>query len=127
MNMDMLNKTQIGVCMDYSVAYLLEEKNDERVITIIEADVASAADVVSAEIVSQVNPNGKNHGFYKKVFELIKNFDRVSLYGPTPVRNEILNHIKTNKLLNIEILSNPVEGKITENQKIDFINAYFES
>jgi len=127
MKMDMLNKTQIGVCMDYSVAYLLEEKNDERVITIIEADVASAADVVSAEIVSQVNPNGKNHGFYKKVFELIKNFDRVSLYGPTPVRNEILNRIKANKLLNIEILSNPVEGKITENQKIDFINAYFES
>ena len=127
MKMDMLNKTQIGVCMDYSVAYLLEEKNDERVITIIEADVASAADVVSAEIVSQVNPNGKNHGFYKKVFELIKNFDRVSLYGPTPVRNEILNRIKANKLLNIEILTNPVEGKITENQKIDFINAYFES
>ena len=123
----MLNKTKIGVCMDYSVAYLLEEKNDERVITIIEADIASASDVLSAEIVSQTNPNGKNHGFYKKVFEMVKNFDRISLYGPTPVRNEILSRIRANKLLNIEILSKTVDGKITENQKIDFINAYFES
>ncbi len=121
----MLEKTKIGVCIDYRVAYLLEEKNDEKVITIIEADVASAGDEINADAVSQVNPTGKNHGFYNKVSDLIMGFDQVSLLAPDSVKNEILKRIKGNSALKMDIQNEDIAGKISENQKIEFINTYF--
>jgi len=121
----MLEKTKIGVCIDYRVAYLLEEKNDEKVITIIEADVASASDEINADAVSQLNPTGKNHGFYNKVSDLIMGFDHVSLLAPDPVKNEILKRIKNNGGLEMNIQNKDIVGKLSENQKIEFINTYF--
>lgn len=107
----MFEKTKIGVCIDYRVAYLLEEKNDEKVITIIEADVASAADEINADAVSQVNPTGKNHGFYNKVSDLIMGFDQVSLLAPDPVKNELLKRIKSNGIREVDIQNKPIDGK----------------
>ena len=106
----MLHKTKIGVCLDHSVAYLLEDKNDEHVITIIEADETE-----------------KKNNFYRKVFEIVKDFDKVALFGPESVKNELIHRIVENKLLNIEIQNNPIEERITENQKIEFINQYFNT
>lgn len=111
----MLHKTKIGVCMDYKVAYLLEEKNHEKVITIIEADEEEAS----------TNPNRKQD-FFKKVYEMIKDFDKVALFGPAQVKRELMNRIRASKHP-IEIQNNPIEDNVTENQKIDFINEYFST
>jgi len=102
--------------MDDGIAYLLEEKNDENVITIIEAEHSIDETHIRNE-----------KSFYKKIFELIKDFDKIALFGPVKVKNELINYIKSNKLLQIEIQNNPIENKITENQRIDFINEYFST
>lgn len=105
----MLNKTRIGVCVEDHMAYLLEEKNEENVITIIEAQ-----------------PSDHNHAFLKKVYEIVKHFDKIFLFGPANIKNKLIGRIRANTL-RIEIMNDPVEGKITDNQKIDFINQYFEA
>ncbi len=112
-------KNEIGVCVDYGVAYLLEEKNDENLITIIKADdidIAAAGE----------KPMRKDHAFFKKIFDTVRDYDKISLFGPASAKNEILQRIRANKLSHIKIKNNPVEEKITENQRIDFINGYFD-
>ncbi len=108
--------------MDNSVAYLLEEKNHERVITIIEAD-----DDDDLTMDPMAHPARKDHKFFKKVFDMVKDFDKVSLFGPASAKRELLNRIRANKLFHIEIQNNPIEDNVTETQKIDFINEYFST
>jgi hypothetical protein len=117
----MLYKNEIGVCVDYGVAYLLEERNDENIITIIKSDDALE------EIGIHEKKLRKDHAFFKRIFDAIRDFETVSLFGPTSAKNEILQRIRANKLSHIKIENNAVEEKITENQKIDFINRYFEA
>lgn len=122
----MLHKTKIGVCMDEGVAYLLEEKNDENVITIIGADESPETDMAILNV--NRRKSVKDHAFFKKIFEIIKDFDTVFLFGTASVKNEILSRIKANKLLDIEIQNFQLsDDNITENEKIEFINRYFET
>ena len=119
----MLHKSKIGVCLDYSIAYLLEEKNEERVITIIEANDEPT---VLARPQNR-RKHAKDHVFFKKVFDIVKDFDKVLLFGPASVKKELLNRIKANKSLEIEVQNDTQQEKVTENEKIEFINSYFEN
>lgn len=115
----MLYKQKIGVCLDERVAYLLEEKNDENLITIIRADDEES---------ESLRPKKKlrKNEFYRKVFDLIRDFDRISLFGPASSRKEILRLLDVNKVSGVDI-ENDSHDQVTESQKIDFINNYFKS
>ncbi len=124
----MIHKTKIGVCVDDGVAYLLEEKNDEKVITIINADEDIDIDLEDdfEDIIVQSPQLRRKQAFYYRVFDIIRNFDKISLFGTASAKREIMSRIRAHKL-NIEIQNNPLEEKITENHKIEFINQYFSS
>jgi hypothetical protein len=126
----MIHKTKIGVCVDDGVAYLLEEKNDEKVITIIDADEETTNDNIEEiedTTIIQTPYMKKKQAFYYRVFEIIKNFDNISLFGTASAKRELMTRIRAHKLNHIEIENNPLEEKITENHKIEFINQYFSS
>lgn len=116
----MLHKHEIGVCVDEAVAYLLEERSDENLITIIKADEPEEAD-------NSAPPKGhrKDHAYYKKVFDIIQDFEKVSLFGSLSARNEILRRLRAKKLNHILVTNNSGD-KVTESQKIDFINGFFK-
>lgn len=121
----MLHKTKIGVCIDDSVAYLLEEKNEQNVITIIEAGENDPATAFLSQDEPVHDKQRQRHLFFKRIFDAIRDFDKIAFCGPASARREILNRIKANKLLNIEFQNTPENEKITENQKIEFISNYF--
>jgi hypothetical protein len=126
----MIHKTKIGVCVDDGVAYLLEEKNDEKVITIIDADEETTIDNIEEiedTTIIQTPYMKKKQAFYYRVFVIIKNFDNISLFGTASAKRELMTRIRAHKLNHIEIENNPLEEKITENHKIEFINQYFSS
>ncbi|MBF0695553.1 MAG: hypothetical protein IR153_10915 [Flavobacterium sp.] len=125
----MIHKTKIGVCVDEGIAYLLEEKNDEKVITIIDADeeIASNRDDEFEDTVVMSPYMRRKQSFYHRIFESIKNFDTISLFGTPSAKRELLLRIRANNLNEVEIVNNPLEEKITENHKIEFINRYFSS
>ncbi len=114
----MLHKSKIGVYLDEKIAYLLERKNEEKVITIIEAEDDEDRSLPNKR-------NRKNHAFFKKVFELVRDFDRVFLYGPEGAKRELLNRIRAERGLQIEILNGNREDKVTDVQKYQFITEYF--
>jgi hypothetical protein len=121
----MQTKSKIGVCLDYSIAYLLEEKNEEKVITIIESEDDEIIDSIEANDEIPEKRHRKDHIFFKKIFDMVKGFDKVMLFGPASVKNEILKRIKAHKLVNIEVFNNPNQDKVTDNEKFEFINNYF--
>ena len=113
----MLHKTKIGVYLDERIAYLLESKNEEKVITIIEADDEGENYVM--------RPQSRNRAFIKKIFDLVRDFDRVFLYGPEAAKRELLNRIRSERGLQIEILNGNREEKVSDTQKYQFISEYF--
>lgn len=122
----MLHKNEIGVCVDKDIAYLLEEKNDENLITIIKAD--DPGDSEPAKHTDGLRPKKRprKNDFYRKVFEMIRDFDKVSLFGPASAKKEIIRLLAANQVSKIAIEESEDEEEVTENQKIDFINRYFD-
>ena len=118
----MLYKHEIGVCVDEAVAYLLEERNDENLITIIKADESEETDSTQSG-----KHQRKDHVYYKKVFDMIQDFDKVLLFGPTKSKNEIIRRIRAKKLNHILVQNNNPEGNVTQNEKFEFINGFFKS
>jgi len=63
--------------------------------------------------------------YYKKLGEVIKNYDEVILFGPTEAKTELLNVLKADHLfskIHIEVKNT---DKMTENQQHAFVKEYF--
>jgi hypothetical protein len=116
----MLHKYEIGVCLDEDVAYLLEEKYDEHLITIIHADDDPQQSAVKTKL------KNRRQLFLKRIFEMIRDFDQVSLCGPAAVKTEIKKLFRDNSLKEVQIKESEGE-EVTETQKLDFINTYFKA
>ena len=116
----MLHKNEIGVCLDEVVAYLLEEKYDENLITIIHADDNDGKSAAKAKL------KNRKQAFFKKIFEIIRDFDKVSLCGPASVKSEIKKLFKDNSVREVQINENESD-EVTETEKLEFINHYFEA
>jgi len=110
----MLHKYEIGVCLNEDVAYLLKEKYDENLITIIHADEQDA----------DRKTRNRKQAFFKRIFEMIRDFEKVSLCGPASVKTEIKKLFRDNSLKDVQIDESDGE-EITESQRIEFINSYF--
>jgi len=116
----MLHKYEIGVCLDEDVAYLLEEKFDEHLITIIHADDETEPEAVKTK------SRSRKQRFLRRIFEMIRDFDKISLCGPAAVKSEIKKLFKENSLRAVQIDESEAD-EVTESQKLEFINAYFQT
>ncbi|HRN99133.1 MAG TPA: hypothetical protein PLA69_07465 [Flavobacterium sp.] len=117
-----LTKTKIGVYLDYSIAFLLEQKDDENLITIIRA-----SDMETAE--AQVKPltrHRRNREFIRKIFDLVKSYDRISIFGKQSAQSALIRQLEAIKDSEIEIVSLPPAKGKADQQRIDFINNYFK-
>jgi hypothetical protein len=125
----MKNIKRLGIWMDHSNAYLMELTNDI---------------IVTNKVVSELSGNEADFNFYKgeklvhkkeqhlqlsyyrKIGDIIKNYQDVVLFGPTDAKNELLNLIKTDHLfenIKIEVKNS---DKMTEEQMQTFIREYFK-
>ena len=126
----MKTKKRLGIWMDHSIAHLIEIKKDSMVTKTIESE----SKLQEAEQHSNKNESlklskeqGYHLAFYKKISDIVKDFDEVILFGPTSAKNELLNTIKGNHLfekVKIEVRS---ADKMTENQQHAFVEEYFNT
>ncbi|HOY17730.1 MAG TPA: hypothetical protein PLC89_10565 [Haliscomenobacter sp.] len=119
---------KLGVWMDHSSAH----------ITIYEAEPAATQDLESTKInhsndhgssgnenITNNKDQNKQAEYYKKLAELIKNYDAVLLFGPTDAKLELFNVLKADHHfdnIKIDVLST---DKMTENQEHAFVAAHF--
>jgi stalled ribosome rescue protein Dom34 len=117
----------LGIWMDHSNAFLMELKND----AIVQSNVVS--EFSHHESGNSFNNNEtithnkeQRSSYYKKLGDVIRNFQEVVLFGPTDAKNELLNLCEANHLfekIKINVVSS---DKMSANQMHTFVRAYFK-
>jgi hypothetical protein len=111
-------KTSIGVYLDYSVAFLLEQKDDENLITIIRAASDHEPDV-------PLTKQHRNREFVRRVCDMVKLYDRISVSGNLAAQRALIRQIQGDKDHKVEVNSfPPIKGR-GEQRRLEFINRYF--
>jgi hypothetical protein len=119
---------QLGVWMDHSIAYLMELTNDT--ITTNTVDSQSFYDIKEENLSSYESLlNHKKHNqlsdYFKRLSEMMKDYDEILLFGPTGAKNELLNLLKKDHHFDkIKIELKQVD-KMTANQQQAFVKEYF--
>jgi hypothetical protein len=120
---------QIGIWMDHSSAILMELHDD----TIIESKIVS--EFTHQEKENSLMSKGEKHmhikehhlqlSYFKKLSEIIRNYQNVILFGPTDAKDELFNLLKTDHLFNNIKIEVKHSDKMTKNKMHDFVKEYF--
>jgi stalled ribosome rescue protein Dom34 len=120
---------QLGICMDHSNAYLLELANDTIIENIIISESLKKNEEYSSEKHEKQLHKKEQHwqsSYYKKIIDYIKDFQEIILFGPTDAKNELLNLIKSDHLLDNIKIEIKNSDKMTESQMHSFVIGYFK-
>lgn len=115
--------------MDHSRAFIMELVGD----SIFESNVASEFTHEEEEISwnksEKMMHNKEQHqlaSYYKKLTEIMRNFDEILLFGPTSAKDELLNILNENHLfdaIKIEVRSS---DKMTGIEMHKLVKEYFK-
>ncbi len=119
---------RLGVWMDHSTAHLMDYKEEE---------------ITSRDIKSEFTFEEKQHSFfknenlmhnkerqqvfsyYKKIGDVIKDYDEVVLFGPTEAKIELLNVLHADHHFGRIKIDVEQTDKMTENQMHSFVRRHF--
>ena len=119
---------RLGIWMDHSTAHLMEFTTGQMETKKIDSDFTHEVKVDSlgkSEHIMHNKEQQQQSGYYKKLAEVIKNYEEVILFGPTDAKIELLNKLKTDQhfdKIKIEVKS---AEKMTKNQQQAFVREYF--
>ena len=125
-------KTQkhIGIWMDHATANLIDTTGGKVITNTIKSEFThreKERTLLGGEYMMHNTEQQQQHAYYKKLEEVIKDYDEVVLFGPTNAKEELLNILKGGKIfqkIKIEVL--PAD-KMTENQQHAFVKDYFNN
>jgi len=124
----MTTEKRLGICMDHAGAHLMEFTTGAMVTKNIESKFTHQEKVDSIGKSEKMMHNKEQHeqsDYYKKLGEVIRNYDEVILFGPTDAKAELYNTIKSDSRyakIKIEIQQS---DKMTENQEQAFVKEHF--
>lgn len=119
---------KLGIRMEHSIAYLVEFTSNPREIKTIKAKIAQQTKIngLSKNETLMHNKEDKQLSrYYKKLGEIIKNYKRIILFGPTNAKVELFDVLSEDEQfvkIKIEIKDT---DKMTEDQKSSFVTDYF--
>ena len=121
---------QLGIWMDHSNAITMELEND----TIIQNNIVSESTHQEKE--STLASRGEKHmhvkdqhqqsSYYKKISDVIRNFQDVIIFGPTEAKYELRNLLKEDHLFKDIKIKVRHFDTLTENQMHAFVKEYFK-
>ena len=116
--------------MDHSIAHLMELTNDTIVSKIVESqpELLPEQQIEYKDESHSLNKEqGQLSAYYKKLGDVILDYEEVILFGPTEAKNELLNLIRENHLFDkIKIEVKPAD-KMTEIERNTFVKDYFNT
>lgn len=124
------NRKKIGICMDHSNATLIVYSNNPTETITVDSDFTHQVKEQALSRSENVMHHKEQHQqkeFYKKLADIIKEYDEVLLFGPTDAKTELANSLKSDHHFDkIEIELKPAD-KMTENQQHAFVNEHFSN
>ncbi len=125
-----MKKTRLlGVWMDHSSAHAMTYVNDSIISEVIESAFTSQDREETLNRNENVMHNKEQQqqgSYYKRIGEVIKNYEKVVVFGPTTAKNELANFLKEDHHFDaIEIEVKPAD-KMSEHQMHTFVKGYFD-
>ena len=124
----MTTAKKLGIWMDHSNAHLTEfssEPTGSKTIASEFTHQEKEQTLVKSEKQMHNKEQHKQSEYYKKLGEIIKNYDEVILFGPTDAKQELYNLIKTDHLFEKIKIEVKQSDKMTENQQHAFVKEHF--
>ncbi|MES2397968.1 MAG: hypothetical protein V4549_18290 [Bacteroidota bacterium] len=121
-------KKSLGIWMDHSNAHLMEFTTDPIETKIISSKFTHAEKENSLGKSENVMHNKEQHHqaeYFKTLGEVIKDYEKVILFGPTDAKVELFNVLKTDHRFAKTKIEVKQSDKMTENQKHAFVREYF--
>ena len=119
----------LGICMDHSNAFLMELTNDTIVTNSIVSESAHPENdfnLYKSEKLIHTKEQHQQSSYYKKLSDIIRDYQEVVLFGPTDAKQELLNLLRIDHLfenIKIDVLNS---DKMTKNQMQAFVREYFK-
>ncbi|MBN1768288.1 MAG: hypothetical protein JW842_07220 [Prolixibacteraceae bacterium] len=125
----MKTKTQLGIWMDHSVAHIMEYHKEAISSATLKAQIGEQDEPLNSLDESMIQNKEQNQlsSFFKRISEVVKDYDEVLLFGPTDSKTELFNVLKIDRHFEkIKIEIKPAD-KMTDNQMQAFVKDYFTS
>ena len=124
----MTTAKNLGIWMDHSSANLMELTIDPIETKTIESKFTHLAKEQSLGKSENLMHNKEQHQqseYYKKLGEIIKNYEAVILFGPTDSKVELFNTLKADNHFDKIKIEIKQTDKMTENQQHAFVREHF--
>lgn len=121
-------KKNLGIWMDHSNAHLMEFTTDPIETKIVSSKFTHEEKENRLGKSENVMHNKEQHQqteYFKTLAEVIKNYEKVILFGPTDAKVELFNVLKTDHRFAKTKIEVKQSDKMTENQKHAFVREYF--
>ena len=119
----------LGIWMDHSTAHLMELTNGTIVSNTVESQpkLQVKEEDLYYKDESHILNKEQNQlsAYYKKLSDVILDYEVVVLFGPTDAKNELLNLLLDNHLFDKIKIEIKMTDKMTENQRHAFVKEYF--
>lgn len=122
-----MNKN-LGIWMDHRNANLIEFKSDAIESKTIESKFTHEEKVfslVKSESIMHNKQQQQQSEYYQKIAEVITNYNKVILFGPTDAKAELLNLLKADSRFEKIKIEVKQADKMTDNQQQAFVREYF--
>ena len=119
----------LGIWMDHSNAFLMELTKDKIVTnSVVSESVHQEKDfnLYKSEKLIHTKEQHQQSSYYKKISDIIRDYQEVVLFGPTDAKQELLNLLRVDHLfenIKIDVLNS---DKMTESQMQDFVREFFK-
>ena len=124
----MTTARNLGIWMDHANAHLIEYTTDPLVTTNIESKFTHEAKEESLSKSESLMHHKEQHQqgeFYKKLGEVIRNYESVILFGPTDAKKELFNLLEADhNFAKIKIFIKQAD-KMTAVEEHNFVRDYF--
>jgi len=124
----MKTKKLLGIWMDHSIAQLTELRNGNLMTETIEAKPklqVNPSDLYFKDESHMLNKEQSQlAAYYKKLSDIIVDYEEVILFGPTDAKNELANILKDNHLFEKIKVETQSADKMTENEQHEFLKEF---
>jgi stalled ribosome rescue protein Dom34 len=118
----------IGIWMDHSHANLIEFSRESMETKVVESEFTAESKENSLGKSEHVMHNKEQHqqlDFYKKLSEVIRNYEAVLLFGPTDAKSELSNFLEADHRFEKISIKTQSADKLTEPQQHALVREYF--
>lgn len=119
----------LGIWMDHANAHIMEFSTETIETKTLDSKFTHEAKEHSLERSEHMMHNKEQHQqaeYYKKLGEVIKNYEEVILFGPTSAKVELSNILKADHLFSKIKIEVENTDKMTEHQQHAFVKNHFK-